>query len=35
MRGKQENLDLLNPRLDEQQVRDVSQQLSEILQQEL
>lgn len=35
MKGKEEQLDLLNPKLDEQQVRDVSQQLSEILQQEL
>lgn len=35
MRGKQEMLDLLNPKLDEQQVKDVSTQLGEILQQEL
>ena len=35
MKGSEHTLDLLNPRLDEQQVKDVSQQLSEILQQEL
>lgn len=35
MKGKQDMLDLLNPRLDEQQVKDVSLQLSDILQQEL
>jgi hypothetical protein len=35
MKGRQDMLDLFNPRLDEQQVKDVSLQLSEILQQEL
>ena len=34
-RGRDEVLDLLNPRLDEQQVMEVSQQLSEILNEEL
>jgi len=34
-RGKDEKLDLLNPRLDEQQVAEVSQQLGEILNEEL
>ena len=35
MRGKQEMLDLLNPKLGEEQVMEVSQQLGQILQQEL
>jgi hypothetical protein len=35
MKGRQDLLDLLNPRLDENQIREVSQQLSEILEQEL
>ena len=35
MKGKQEQLDLLNPKLDEEQTREVSTQLGEILQQEL
>ncbi len=34
-RGKDEKLDLLNPRLNEQQVAEVSQQLGEILNEEL
>jgi hypothetical protein len=34
-RGKDERLDLLNPKLDEQQVAEVSQQLGEILNEEL
>jgi hypothetical protein len=34
-KGKDERLDLLNPKLDEQQVADVSQQLGEILNEEL
>ena len=34
-RGKEERLDLLNPQLNEQQVADVSQQLGEILNEEL
>ena len=34
-RGKDERMDLLNPRLNEQQVTDVSQQLGEILNEEL
>jgi hypothetical protein len=34
-RGKDERLDLLNPKLTEQQVADVSQQLGEILNEEL
>jgi hypothetical protein len=34
-KGKEERMDLLNPRLDEQQVMDVSQQLGEILNEEL
>jgi hypothetical protein len=34
-RGREEMLDLLNPKLDEQQVTEVSQQLSEILNEEL
>lgn len=35
LRGRDDRLDLLNPRLDEQQVADVSRQLSEILSEEL
>ena len=35
LRGKDDRLDLLNPRLNEQQVADVSQQLGEILNEEL
>ena len=35
MKGRQDLLDLLNPNLDDEQVRDVSQQLNEILHQEL
>jgi hypothetical protein len=35
MKGRQDFLDLLNPKLDEAQIREVSQQLSEILEQEL
>jgi hypothetical protein len=35
IKGKQEMLDLLNPRLGEEQVKEVSQQLGEILNQEL
>jgi len=35
MKGRSELLDLVNPHLDEAQVREVSQQLNEILQQEL
>ena len=34
-RGKEEMLDMLNPRLDEQQVKDVSTQLGEILNEEV
>jgi len=34
-RGKDDRLDLLNPRLTEQQVAEVSQQLGEILNEEL
>ncbi len=34
-RGKEAKLDLFNPRLDEQQVMEVSQQLGEILNEEL
>jgi hypothetical protein len=34
-RGKDDRLDLLNPKLDEQQVAEVSQQLGEILNEEL
>ena|SRR5436190_1985884 len=34
-KGRDDRLDLLNPRLDEQQVLDVSQQLGEILNEEL
>lgn len=34
-RGRDDRLDLLNPRLDEQQVTEVSQQLGEILNEEL
>ena len=34
-RGKEDRLDLLNPRLSEQQVAEVSQQLGEILNEEL
>jgi hypothetical protein len=34
-RGKDDRLDLLNPRLNEQQVADVSQQLGEILNEEI
>ena len=35
MKGKPETLDLVNPHLGEEQVRDVSTQLNEILQQEM
>ena len=35
MKGKQEQLDLVNPRLDEAQMKEVSGQLGEILHQEL
>ena len=35
MKGRQDHLDLLNPKLDEEQVKDVSQQLNDILHQEL
>ena len=35
LRGKQDMLDLLNPKLGEEQVMEVSQQLGQILQQEL
>jgi hypothetical protein len=35
LKGREDRLDLLNPRLDEQQVQEVSQQLSEILNEEL
>ncbi|HEV8608305.1 MAG TPA: hypothetical protein VGQ99_23425 [Tepidisphaeraceae bacterium] len=35
MKGRDDMLDLLNPRLDEAQIREVSQQLGEILHQEL
>jgi hypothetical protein len=34
-KGREDRLDLLNPKLDEQQVLEVSQQLSEILNEEL
>ena len=34
-RGKEETLEMLNPRLDEQQVKDVSTQLGEILNEEV
>jgi hypothetical protein len=34
-RGKEDRMDLLNPKLDEQQVAEVSQQLGEILNEEL
>jgi hypothetical protein len=34
-KGREDKLDLVNPRLDEQQVLEVSQQLSEILNEEL
>ena len=34
-KGKEEMLDLLNPRLDESQIQDVSNQLGEILNEEL
>jgi hypothetical protein len=34
-RGKEQRMDLVNPRLDEQQVTDVSQQLGQILNEEL
>ncbi len=34
-KGKEEKMDLLNPKLDEQQVNDVSKQLGEILNEEL
>jgi hypothetical protein len=34
-KGREDKLDLVNPKLDEQQVMDVSQQLSEILNEEL
>ncbi|HZZ44467.1 MAG TPA: hypothetical protein VFE58_16145 [Tepidisphaeraceae bacterium] len=34
-KGREDRLDLLNPKLDEQQVMEVSQQLSEILNEEL
>jgi hypothetical protein len=35
MKGRDERLDLIDPKLDEQQVTDVSQQLGEILNQEM
>lgn len=35
LKGRQDLLDMLNPKLDEQQIKDVSQQLGEILNQEL
>jgi hypothetical protein len=35
MKGKDERLDLIDPKLDEQQVTEVSQQLGEILNQEM
>jgi hypothetical protein len=35
MKGRDDMLDLLNPKLDENQIREVSQQLGEILHQEL
>jgi hypothetical protein len=35
MKGKEERLDLIDPKLDEQQVTEVSQQLGEILNQEM
>jgi hypothetical protein len=34
-KGREDRLDLVNPRLDEQQVQDVSRQLGEILNEEL
>ncbi len=34
-KGKEDRMDLLNPRLNEQQVTEVSQQLGEILNEEL
>jgi hypothetical protein len=34
-KGKDQNMDLLNPRLDESQIQDVSNQLGEILNEEL
>jgi hypothetical protein len=34
-KGRDDKLDLVNPRLDEQQVTEVSQQLGEILNEEL
>jgi hypothetical protein len=34
-KGKQDQMDLLNPRLDESQIMDVSNQLGEILNEEL
>jgi hypothetical protein len=35
LKGRDDMLDLLNPKLDENQIREVSQQLGEILHQEL
>jgi hypothetical protein len=35
MKGKEERLNLIDPKLDEQQVTEVSQQLGEILNQEM
>jgi hypothetical protein len=35
MKGRDERLDLIDPKLDEQQVTEVSQQLGEILNQEM
>ena len=35
LKGRQDSLDLVNPHLGEDQIREVSQQLGEILQQEL
>jgi hypothetical protein len=35
LKGRDDHLDLINPRLDERQVREVSQQLSQILSEEL
>ncbi len=35
MKGKEEKLDLADPKLDEQQLTEVSQQLGEILNQEM
>lgn len=35
LKGRTDSMDLINPRLDEQQVMDVSRQLSEILNEEL